>query len=185
MILVDGNLVDANGARRGHPGASDLLDKSLTVLSGSRSSSATPPCWSCSGTADPHARQSARCSAGSSPTSPAALHARRRTRGSGRASARSPHVAPDPPPANREQGKALVVALAAAMATIRAHGRFFQHRRVTIRALGSPNTPLSVTVAAKPGKQNNSRRLRPVFIWKPRSQSQSRNRPCSRSRKMA
>src|SRR3546814_14312519 len=39
----------------------------------------------------------------------------------------------------------------------------------TIRIFGSPNSPLSVAAATKPGKENNSRRLRPVFIRKSRS----------------
>src|SRR3546814_14307166 len=62
--------------------------------------------------------------------------------------------------------QAFVVAAAAAMAAVRAHRCFFRRRNDTIRIFGSPNSPLSVAAATKPGKENNSRRLRPVFIRK-------------------
>src|SRR5690606_38203171 len=52
---------------------------------------------------------------------------------------------------------ALVVAAAAAMTAVRTHRGFFRRRRLTIRAFGSPNTPLSVAAATKPGNENNSR----------------------------
>jgi hypothetical protein len=59
------------------------------------------------------------------------------------------------------------------MATLGTHRGFFRRRNVTIRSFGSPNTPLSVAAATKPGKENNSRRLRPVFIRKtPYTQSE-------------
>src|SRR3546814_13721350 len=51
--------------------------------------------------------------------------------------------------------QAFVVAAAAAMAAVRAQRCFFRRRNDTIRIFGSPNSPLSVAAATKPGKENN------------------------------
>src|SRR3546814_1382676 len=50
--------------------------------------------------------------------------------------------------------QAFVVAAAAAMAAVRAHRCFFRRRNDTIRIFGSPNSPLSVAAATKPGKRS-------------------------------
>ncbi|MFB9038479.1 hypothetical protein QSH39_014685 [Xanthomonas arboricola pv. corylina] len=68
------------------------------------------------------------------------------------------------------------------MAAVAAHGRFFRRRKVTIRAFGSPNTPLSVAAATKPGKKNRSRRLRPDFMPKSNSRSQYTMHTCAHRR---
>src|SRR5690606_35440770 len=69
-----------------------------------------------------------------------------------------------------------VVAAAAAVTAVGTHSRFFRRRRITIRVLGSPNTPVSVAAATNPGNESDSRRLRPDFTGKSCSQGQCRNR---------
>jgi hypothetical protein len=52
---------------------------------------------------------------------------------------------------------ALVVAAAAAVAALRADGRFFRRRSDTTRAYRSPKTPVSFALAVNPGIENSSR----------------------------
>src|SRR6266511_2786366 len=162
VALADGDLVDADGPRRGHPGAGHLLPHVdlvevlhravVQVLQlGHRLVRHLP-----AERADVHRVPLREARVLRQPVEPLYVHATAPST----VDAPAFELAVDPPPGHREVAGAvrlLVVTAPRAQAALSASRSFFRRRSTMTRAYRSPNTPASCERATKPGNENSAR----------------------------